>query len=198
MMRPHAWACLQVLFTESKAVLCSFSSQVLSGAQHYVGTNRYIQTICGHKNMWAQEQISLLYKQLVPTEKKAARIVCQQKYLSTKNSSFAPGVPRTPPTSLCERPHGEFGLRGNNVHEHAAGKDTQGICVSGLWRCDWPLEGEGDLDGQHCHALKDTATCVTCSLMQMALGMMGLPMFCPVHLLAGMHACPLRSQDTSI
>jgi hypothetical protein len=39
MMRPHACACLQVLSTEKKAVLCSFSSQVLSGAQQTVGAD---------------------------------------------------------------------------------------------------------------------------------------------------------------
>ena len=38
-MRPHACACLQVLSTEKKAVLCSFSSQVLSGAQQTVGAD---------------------------------------------------------------------------------------------------------------------------------------------------------------
>ena len=38
-MCPHACACLQSLSTERKAVLCSFSSQVLSGAQQTVGAD---------------------------------------------------------------------------------------------------------------------------------------------------------------
>ena len=45
-MRPRACACLQVLSTEKKAVLCSFSSQVLSGAQQTVGADAKKTAAC--------------------------------------------------------------------------------------------------------------------------------------------------------
>ena len=41
-----ACACLQVLSTERKAVLCSFSSQVLSGAQQTVGADAKKNAAC--------------------------------------------------------------------------------------------------------------------------------------------------------